>query len=151
MDKIKIRFGRLEDLDQIVSFQEQMALETEGKKLDPKVVYEGVKAVLKDNEKGFYLIATIKEKVAGSLMVTKEWSDWRCGFFWWIQSVYIIPQFRRKRIFSHLYAFVKKRAEKDKNICGLRLYVENNNQKAKKTYQSLGMIKTNYNLYEFDF
>ena len=99
MNDIRIKLGSLEDLSSIVFFQQQMALETEDKILTDEVIYDGVKAVIQDSEKGYYVLATIQEKVIASLMVTLEWSDWRNGCFWWIQSVYVLPEYRRKGIY----------------------------------------------------
>ncbi len=146
-----IRFGSRDDLEAIVAFQKEMALETEGKELQSQVVYEGVRAVLEDKEKGFYVVAESNDKVVASLMITQEWSDWRNTFFWWIQSVYVHPQFRRQGIFSKLHSFVEEIASNNPDVFGLRLYVESNNESAKRTYESLGMRQTDYNLYEVVF
>ncbi len=151
MIEVTIRFGNIHDLETIITFQKEMALETESKDLPPQVVYEGVKAVLEDERKGFYIVAEFNDKVVASLMITLEWSDWRNAYFWWIQSVYVHPKFRRQNIFSKLYSFVEKKSRSDQAVCGLRLYVENNNKSAKNTYESLGMSKTGYNLYELLF
>ncbi|MFQ3189727.1 MAG: ribosomal protein S18 acetylase RimI-like enzyme [Paraglaciecola sp.] len=125
-----------------------MAWETEQKRLDEDILTKGVDALIVDENKGFYLVAEQNNIVVGSLMVTTEWSDWRNGVFWWVQSVYIMPEFRRKGIYAKLYAQVKALAEQSKNVCGFRLYVEKENLIAQKTYESLGMHQTHYLMYE---
>ena len=146
-----IRKAELEDLERIVDFNIQMAKETEGKILDKNIVREGVKAVLKNKMKGFYLMAEDKQgtkTLGGQLMVTFEWSDWRNKNIWWIQSVYVDKKYRNKRVFSQLYRTVTKMALSEKSVGGLRLYVEKHNNSAKQVYESLGMKKTPYEIYE---
>ena len=125
-----------------------MAWETEQKKLDEVVLSKGVLALIEDSNKGFYLVAEQNSRVVGSLMVTTEWSDWRNAVFWWIQSVYIAPDYRRQGIYAQLYAQVKALAEKQQDVCGFRLYVEKENLIAQKTYESLGMEQSHYLMYE---
>jgi ribosomal protein S18 acetylase RimI-like enzyme len=125
-----------------------MAWETEQKQLDEDILTKGVSALIVDANKGFYLVAEQNDLVVGSLMVTTEWSDWRNGVFWWVQSVYITPEFRRKGIYAQLYTQVKALAEQQQNVCGFRLYVEKENLIAQKTYESLGMQPTHYLMYE---
>ena len=105
-------------------------------------------ALINDENKGFYLVAEKNSQVLGSLMVTTEWSDWRNGVFWWVQSVYISPDFRRQGIYAQLYAQVKTLADQQPNVCGFRLYVETENIIAQKTYESLGMQQSHYLMYE---
>lgn len=146
---MKIRQASKADLDAIVHFNQSMALETEGKNLDSETLSSGVNAVLTDPNKGFYLVAEDQQNtIAGSLMVTLEWSDWRNGNFWWIQSVYVVPEYRRKGVYSALYQKVKQLAEQTNGVCGYRLYVEKDNLVAQKTYQKLGMKPTYYDMYE---
>jgi len=124
-------------------------METESKALDTDILTSGVNAVLSDANKGFYLVAESEQNsIAGSLMVTLEWSDWRNSHFWWIQSVYVAPDFRRTGIYSALYNHVKLLAENSAGVCGYRLYVEKDNLAAQKTYQNLGMKATYYDMYE---
>jgi len=125
-----------------------MAWETEQKKLDEDILSKGVSALIADDNKGFYLVAEQNNEVVGSLMVTTEWSDWRNGVFWWVQSVYISPDYRRQGIYAQLYAQVKALAEQQQNVCGFRLYVEKENLIAQKTYESLGMQQSHYLMYE---
>ena len=148
MKKINIRVARQVDVSLLVKFNQLMAWETEQKKLDEVVLSKGVSALITDDTKGFYLVAEYNNEVVGSLMVTTEWSDWRNGVFWWIQSVYISPDYRRQGIYAQLYAQVKVLAEQQKNVCGFRLYVEKENFIAQKTYENLGMEETHYLMYE---
>ena len=114
MKKINIRVARQVDVSLLVKFNQLMAWETEQKKLDEVVLSKGVSALITDDTKGFYLVAEYNNEVVGSLMVTTEWSDWRNGVFWWIQSVYISPDYRRQGIYAQLYAQVKVLAEQQK-------------------------------------
>ena len=147
-DEIRIRFAEKRDADIITEFNIAMARETEEKELPSEVVSAGVKALLNNRQMGFYVIAETGGLIAGSLMVTMEWSDWRNGLFWWIQRVYVKPQFRREGIFTELYGFLKSKVKKDPNVCGFRLYVERNNIPAQKAYEALRMEETHYKMYE---
>ncbi len=143
-----IRLAHWEDASWITQFNQAMAQETEEKQLDPTILRRGVEALLSDPTLGFYLIAEQHEAVAGCLMITKEWSDWRNGLFWWIQSVYVRPEFRRQGLYRSLYRFVQQLAQEQGNVCGFRLYVERNNQIAQETYRQLGMEETLYKMFE---
>ena len=145
---MEIRIAKAENANSLVEFNQAMALETEGKELDADILKSGVEAVFYDKSKGFYVIAEEDGKIVGGLMVTFEWSDWRNGWFWWIQSVYILPDFRGRRIYSLLYEFVKNKAAAQGNICGFRLYVEKENVSAQKVYKKLGMHSSHYLMYE---
>lgn len=146
-----IRRGDMEDLEDLVRFQVAMAAESEDKGLDPRTLAAGVTHLISRPLEGFYLIAEVDGKAAGSLMVTFEWSDWRNGRFWWIQSVYVDPAFRRRGIYSALHQHVKDAAHADPESCGLRLYVEQENTGAQATYLALGMVQTRYRLFEEEF
>lgn len=150
--KFTIRRGQREDWPALVDFNCRMAMETEGKTLDQATVTKGVQALLSDERRGFYVLAEADEngalKIAGSLMVTTEWSDWRNGVFWWVQSVYIRPEYRRQGIYRRLYQHVKQLAAEAGDVCGYRLYVEKENEVAQRTYESLGMDETYYLMYE---
>jgi len=148
LEKIIIRVAKQSDVLSLVNFNQLMAWETEQKKLDEAILSKGVLALIDDTNKGFYLVAEQNSTVVGSLMVTTEWSDWRNGVFWWIQSVYISPDYRRQGIYAQLYTQVKALAEKQQNVCGFRLYVEKENLIAQKTYGSLGMLQSHYLMYE---
>ena len=151
MDKLITRKGTLADTETIVQFQKKMALETEGKTLQEFAIKSGVTEVIKDTQKGTYLVAEYEGHIIGSLLITYEWSDWRNGWFWWIQSVYVKSEWRRKGVYSHLYDEVKKLSSGVKNICGIRLYVEKENIIAQTVYKKLGMHDTKYLLYETEF
>jgi ribosomal protein S18 acetylase RimI-like enzyme len=149
--EIKIRRAEIRDAIALVRFNQAMARETEGKELDEKVLAAGVGNLLGNEQHGFYLIAehmTAVPEAVGSLMVTYEWSDWRNGLFWWIQSVYIIPGWRRRGVYRQLYSFVKELAEAEPDVRGFRLYVEKENRIAQQTYQRLGMAETHYLMFE---
>ncbi|MDH3690063.1 MAG: GNAT family N-acetyltransferase [Gammaproteobacteria bacterium] len=143
-----IRLGDARDKSTLVAFNQAMALQTEGLELPAAVVTAGVTKILENPQHGFYLIAQCGTEVAGSLMVTNEWSDWRNGNFWWIQSVYVRPEYRRQGIYRQLYQHMKILAADSEDICGFRLYVERDNRVAQETYQALGMRPTHYQMYE---
>jgi len=145
---MEIRQATEKDVEALVDFNQAMALETEGKTLDPEILATGVRAVFSDSSKGFYVVAENDGSLIGGLMVTTEWSDWRNSWFWWIQSVYILPTFRGHGIYSQLYDFVKTRAQQAGNVCGFRLYVEKENNHAQRVYQAVGMNESYYLMYE---
>lgn len=145
---MNIRVATSADADSLVEFNKAMALETEDKELDTTVLTSGVEAVFGDEKKGFYVVAEEDTRIIGGLMITYEWSDWRNAWFWWIQSVYILPEARGRRIYSQLYEFVKAKAVEDENVCGFRLYVETDNQNAQRVYEKVGMDTSHYLMYE---
>ncbi len=146
---MQIRIARREDALNLVEFNQAMALETEGKRLETAVLQSGVKAVFANDKKGFYVVAENEAgKIIGGLMVTFEWSDWRDKWFWWIQSVYILPEARGKKIYSQMYDFVKEKAKKRGDVCGFRLYVERENSTAQQVYEKCGMLPSHYLMYE---
>jgi GNAT superfamily N-acetyltransferase len=145
---ITIRKGEPEDASDIIDFQRKMALETEQLALDFEVITKGVNAVFENPAHGQYWVAEDNGKVVASLMITYEWSDWRNTNVWWFQSVYIIPDYRRKGIFRSMYSSIKKEADRQ-CVTGLRLYVESNNSRAQKTYEAMGMKNGHYLLYEW--
>ena len=149
---LNIRKAAPLDLEILKLFNQKMALETEGKKLDSLTLEQGIRELLNNEDHGFYLMAEdLDRKAVASLAITYEWSDWRNGLFWWIQSVYVKEEFRRKGVFSELYEKVKMRAEREANVCGVRLYVEQFNNIAQSTYSSLGMKQTQYQMWEESF
>lgn len=148
---VLVRRASMADAPTISAFNRLMALETEARKLDESVVTNGVAAVLKDASKGFYLVAEINRQLVGQLMVTYEWSDWRNGVFWWIQSVFVKPEFRGRGIFRALHAYVACEARNQPGVAGLRLYVHTDNAKARSTYERLGMCSAHYEVLEQDF
>jgi len=147
-DPLRIDIGQPADADALVAFNRAMALETEEKSLDVAIVTAGVKALLDEPARGFYVVARRDEALVGSLMITKEWSDWRCADFWWIQSVYVRPDARRQGVYRRLYDFVRTRAREQGHVCGFRLYVERGNHRAQQTYDALGMRESVYLMYE---
>ena len=142
-----IRLATEADTNPLVEFNQAMALETEGKHLDAETLRPGVSAVFGDPNKGFYVVAEDDGGIVAGLMVTFEWSDWRNGWFWWIQSVYTRPKSRGKGVYRRLYAFVKSKAKGQKCL-RFRLYVEKENERAQKVYEKLGMEQTYYLMYE---
>ena len=145
---MEIRIATREDIPALVEFNQAMALETEHKHLVADVLTAGVSAVFEDAGKGFYVVTDVEGTVAAGLMVTTEWSDWRNGWFWWIQSVYVRPEFRGGGLYGQMYEFVKGQAAAAGNVCGFRLYVEKENEKAQRVYEKLGMERTYYLMYE---
>ncbi len=145
--EIRIRAARTDDCESLAAFNAAMALETEDKSLDPAVLRAGVARVLAEPARGFYLVAEIDGAAAGCLMVTFEWSDWRNGDWWWLQSVYVAPAHRRHGVFRALYAEVERRAIERNDVVGVRLYVERDNVRAQRTYASLGLREEHYRLY----
>lgn len=145
---MNIRLAQQTDAPALVEFNQAMALETEGKQLDSQILRNGVEAVFEDTKKGFYVVAESENEIIGGLMVTFEWSDWRNSWFWWIQSVYILPESRGRGIYRLLYEFVKEKASEAGNVCGFRLYVEKENTGAQKVYEKLGMSESHYLMYE---
>ncbi len=149
MRTFKIRRGTLADVETIASFNEAMALETEKITLDPETIRAGVAGVLNSANHGCYFLAEMDREVAGCLMITYEWSDWRNGQFWWIQSVFVRPQYRRHGVYRQLYGFVRQQIIAQPEVCGLRLYMDKDNDVASQAYRSLGMHQTNYRLFEW--
>ena len=142
-----IRRAGIDDADAIAGWNIAMAWETENKALDPATIGRGVRAVFDEPRRGFYLIAELDGVAVGCLLVTYEWSDWRCGDFWWVQSVYVALEARRAGVFRGLYAHVKAMAG-GAGAVGVRLYVETENEWAQATYAGLGMERCHYFMYE---
>lgn len=145
---ITVRKALESDSEALIRFNIAMALETERKHLTKKNVDAGVINLFRKPEYGFYMVAEVKCQIVGSLMITKEWSDWRNGLFWWIQSVYVNPGFRRQGLYRSLYQKIRKMAKNDPEVCGCRLYVEKDNEIAHQTYSRLGMSETHYKIFE---
>jgi ribosomal protein S18 acetylase RimI-like enzyme len=147
-DELRVRAAQPHDAADIARFNAAMAIETEHKTLDAPTLRAGVEAALADSRHGFYLVAECGGRVAGCLLITYEWSDWRNGQWWWLQSVYVDHAFRRRGVFSALYAEVERRLGESSEAIGLRLYVERDNGHAMHTYRALGMHETDYRVYE---
>ena len=148
---MSIRAARIDDAAFLAAGNVAMALESEHKQLDPATVTRGVQAVLADPAKGRYFIAERGGRPVGQLMVTYEWSDWRNGNFWWIQSVYVLPEARRLGVFRRLFGHLEQLAADDPTICGIRLYVERENSRAQATYRHCGMGDAGYVIMETVF
>lgn len=133
----------------IAQFQEKMAKETEGIRLDPVVVREGVRSVFAEPSKGCYYVAETDGRVAGSLLITYEWSDWRNCQILWIQSVYVLPEYRGMGLYSRLYSHIRQIVEDNPNYCGIRLYVDKRNKNALRIYRHCGMDDEHYRLFEW--
>lgn len=140
----RIRDAKTSDSTKIAAGNTMMAEETEGKALDPASIELGVRTILGDQTKGRYWVAESAGNVIGQIMVTYEWSDWRNGTIWWIQSVFVKRDWRRKGVFSALYHHVESLAANEPGVIGLRLYVEENNQRAQRAYEALGMVNPGY-------
>lgn len=144
---VRIREATSEDRDRIVLFNFAMARETEGRKLDRGLLRRGVEAMLGDRAKGRYFVAELEGEVVGQLAVTTEWSDWRNGAVWWLQSVYVSRPHRGKGVYAALHRHVRRLARAEK-VAGLRLYVERDNELARRAYQALGMRESGYVMLE---
>ena len=146
---LSIRKAGPADAGAISRFNQAMALETEGKALIPARVDAGVLGLLQQPSLGFYVVAADADgRIVACLLVTHEWSDWRNGLFWWIQSVFVEAGWRRQGVYRGLYQFVRELAGADPQVCGFRLYVEKDNTVAQATYAALGMAPTDYLIYE---
>lgn len=146
----KIREAIPSDAAYIVDFQLKMAYETENLKLTKSIVELGVEAVFDDISKGTYYVAEIDGDIVGSLLTTYEWSDWRNGQVLWIQSVYILKEFRGQGIFKKMYTYIKEKVTNQSNdFRGIRLYVDKTNEAAQKVYDKLGMENHHYEMYEW--
>ncbi|HEX7376147.1 MAG TPA: GNAT family N-acetyltransferase [Pirellulales bacterium] len=148
---ITVRDASREDAATLVDFNIRLAHESENKRLDRETVVRGVGLALAKPELCRYFVADIGNQVVGQTMVTFEWSDWRAGVFWWIQSVYVVPEHRRAGVFRSLFMHVHQLAQSDPDACGLRLYVEKQNAVAQDVYQRLGMSPSGHWLLELDW
>ena len=148
-----VRLGRLDDIEHLVAFSQAMALETERRWLEADRLQRGTRALLNSTVHGFFLVAEqpLTHQVVGQLMITYEWSDWRNAAFWWIQSVYVDPAWRRQGVFRRLHAKVVEQAKADPGVCGVRLYVESENTIAQDVYRRVGLKASSYSVFETDF
>jgi len=151
MSEIAVRVATAADAEFLVRGNAAMALETEDLSLDLDRLRDGVHALFEQPGRGVYYVAELDGQRAGQMMITYEWSDWRNGLFWWIQSVYVEPRFRSQGVFKALYRHVEHLARTTPGVCGLRLYVENSNSQAQEIYQRLGLQRTAYQMFEVDF
>jgi len=154
LDSIDIRDAVIDDASTIVDFQIRMARETENLELDRAICSAGVRAVFADPARGRYLVAEETREasarhIIGSLMITSEWSDWRNGAVWWIQSVYVIPTARGQGVYRRMYEHIRQQVLASDNVRGLRLYVDLRNDAAQQVYRRLGMNGDHYTLFEW--
>ena len=154
-ESIQIRPATKNDADTIVEFNRAMAFETENRRLDLPTLRQGIQAFLESPEYGSYIVAELLENMSrtpiGQLMMTYEWSDWRNGVFWWIQSVYVAPERRGRGVFRAMYEHILAKAKTDPKVCGIRLYVERENRSAQTVYQRVGLAPSVYTVFEQDF
>lgn len=148
---MNIRQATLSDAPVIAEFNLRLADETEQLRLDPAIVRAGVAAILADPIKGIYFVAEVEGAVVGQLMITYEWSDWRNGSLWWIQSVYVKQEFRGQDVFRALFSHLEALARTSHEVAGLRLYLHAENHRARRTYEQLGMKHSDYEVFELDF
>jgi ribosomal protein S18 acetylase RimI-like enzyme len=145
---VTVRRATPADEGVLVEFNAALAWETEHRRLRPEVLAAGVRAVFADPARGFYTLAEQNGVIVGQMMVTFEWSDWRNGWFWWVQSVYVREDARRNGVFRALYKEIERQAAADPTVIGIRLYVERENTRAQATYRALGMSDTTYGVME---
>lgn len=150
-EEVRIRPATLADAGIIAEFNRRMALETENRHLDPETSLRGAGHGLQQTDQCRYFMVEASDQIIAQAMITYEWSDWRDGMFWWIQSVYVHPDFRRAGIFRRLYDHIAALAQRTPGVCGLRLYVEQHNRDAIETYERLGMQPSGHVVYEQDF
>jgi GNAT superfamily N-acetyltransferase len=154
-EAIGVRRALPGDLSTLVEFSLALARETEGRDLDRSRLRKGTEALFDDPARGFYLVAEAQDqrekRVVGQLMITFEWSDWRNAAFWWIQSVYVAPEWRRRGVYRRLHLAVVKEAREHPQVCGIRLYVERENVVAQAVYVRVGLTRSVYRVFEEDF
>lgn len=144
---LTITQGKASDIDTIVRFQADMAMESEGTMLDMDRLTLGVSSAINDEQKGIYLVARANDTPIGSLMLTREWSDWNNQWYWWIQSVYVMPEYRKKGVYKAMYATLKDMAQEN-GVSKIRLYADRTNLSAQQVYQRLGMRESHYLMFE---
>lgn len=154
-DRLLVRPAHPEDVEVLVGFSAAMALETEGRHLDRDRLRQGTQAVFDQPARGFYIVAELPDggaaKVVGQAMITFEWSDWRNATFWWIQSVYVDPPWRRQGVYRAMHRYILSQAHAKPDVCGVRLYVEAENTVAKAVYERVGLSPSSYDVFENDF
>ncbi len=146
---ITIRKATIADIPFLVAFQQKLAQETENVTLDNVILHKGMQAMFDDPSKGFYNVVEDNGVVIGCHMITYEWSDWRNGLVWWLQSVYVIESYRKQGIFKLMYENIVRIIQNDSSLIGLRLYVDKTNARAMKVYESMGMNGEHYTVYEW--
>lgn len=154
--RIDMRVASEDDLDVLVNFGATMAKETEARELDRVRLRQGILAVLQSSTHGYYLVCDLHDgqgsrNVIGQMLITYEWSDWRNATFWWIQSVYVHPEWRRQGVYRRMHEYIVRSARERPDVCGVRLYVEAENIVAQTAYKRMGMSASHYRMYERDF
>ena len=144
---LTITRGKASDIDAIVRFQADMAMESEGTMLDMDRLTLGVSSAINDEQKGIYLVARANDTPIGSLMLTREWSDWNNQWYWWIQSVYVMPEYRKKGVYKAMYTTLKDMA-RENGVSQIRLYADRTNLAAQQVYKKLGMHESHYLMFE---
>ncbi|MBR5575958.1 MAG: GNAT family N-acetyltransferase [Bacteroidaceae bacterium] len=144
---LTITRGKASDIEAIVRFQADMAMESEGTMLDMDRLTLGVTSAINDEQKGTYLVARANDTPIGSLMVTREWSDWNNMWYWWIQSVYVMPEYRNQGVYRAMYTTLKDMA-KENGVSQVRLYADRTNHSAQQVYRRLGMTESHYLMFE---
>lgn len=147
--KVFIRLAGIDDAGFIAQNQVSMALETEQFRLELLTVREGVTAVMNNPERGFYIIAEVENNPAGCLLITPEWSDWRNAWVWWIQSVYVLPAYRKSGVFGAMYDYIRQLVLQRHDVSGIRLYVDKTNNSAREVYTRIGMNGEHYLTFEW--
>ena len=150
VEAIRVRPATIDDVSLMARWAEAMAFETENKHLDNHTVTRGLEAGVADPARARYFMAEVGGEPVGTLMLTFEWSDWRNAWWWWIQSVYVAPEHRRRGVYRALYGYALTLAKAEDGVCGLRLYVERHNVQAIRTYEFLGMKESGYRFYEVE-
>jgi hypothetical protein len=145
---VKIREASLSDIETLADFQLKLAFESEGISLNKNIVIDGLTALMNDRSKGVYYLALDEEIPVGCHLITYEWSDWRNGMVWWLQSVYVVDSYRNKKVFNTMFSNIQRMINADSTILGLRLYVDKTNSIAQKVYSRLGMNGDHYTVYE---
>lgn len=148
MSEIKVRYATAAEASRIADFNRKMALETEGLELNETTAMGGVVALMGHPERGFYLVAEADGAMAGCLLVTHEWSDWRNKMFWWLGSFYVKPELRGRGVYAALYAKAEELAAKEGNVCGFRIYVHKSHQPSQEVCRNLGMVEKEYIVFE---
>ena len=148
MSPILVRDARPGDRDVVAEFNRLLAAETEHKVLDERVLRRGVELALAEPDRLRYWVAEVDGVVVGQTAIGREWSDWRCGWVWWLQSVYVRSDYRARGVFRALYEHVRQAALHQPDVIGLRLYVEQGNERAQQTYRALGMVPGGYHVLE---
>ena len=144
---MQIRLATPNDATVIADFNKAMALETENKILNDETILQGVQNLISQPQFGFYVVAEMDTEIVGSLMITYEWSDWRNGLIWWLQSVFVKPTYRQQHVFKNMLGFVEQQAVANKSV-GVRLYMDKENLKASKTYAQCGFTQSDYLIFE---